>query len=346
MKILHYSPAFPPSVGGLENTVVNVAAGLVALGAEVTVVTTTPSAGPDRYPFRVVRRPGHRELLRLVRAHDLYFQANVSLRGLWPLLIVRRPWVVSHHSWYRRADGRIAWQDRLKRRLLGHAASSIAVSRAMADDLHLTRSIVIANPYDEGIFRPHPDIPRTRDLVAVGRLVSDKGFDLLLEALAILQGQGLSPNLTLIGDGPERRNLAARLTALGLDRQVEMTGALPPERVARRLAEHRFLVAPSRYHEPFGLVALEGIACGCAVIGSAGGGLPEAIGPCGLTFPNGDASALADVLTRVLSGAGARERLLERSEEHLSEHTIGRVARHYLSELERVVAVTSGGGTP
>ena len=350
MKILHYSPAFPPSLGGLENTVVNVSAGLVALGAEVTVVTTTPSVEPDRYPFRVVRSPGRGELLRLVRAHDVFFQANVSLRGLWPLLFVHRPWVVSHHSWYRRTEGRVAWQDRLKRRLLRRAAASIAVSRAMADDLQPIRSIVIANPYDERTFRPHPEIPRDRDLVAVGRLVSDKGFDLLLEALAILQGRGLSPKLTLIGDGPERPSLAAQSAALGLDRQIEMTGALPPEGVARRLAGHRFLVAPSRYEEPFGLVALEGIACGCAVIGSSGGGLPEAIGPCGRTFPNGDAAALASVLEEALSDPGVRERLLERSGEHLGKHTIGRVAQRYFSVLEsvleRAVATASGGGAP
>ncbi|MEP7013319.1 MAG: glycosyltransferase family 4 protein [Acidobacteriota bacterium] len=342
MKILHYSPAFPPSVGGLENTVVNVAAGLVALGCEVTVVTTTPSAEPDRYPFRVVRRPGHRDLLRLVREHDVFFQASISLRGLWPLLFVRRPWVVSHHSWYCRTDGRIAWQDRLKRRLLRRAAASIAVSRAMADDLHPVRSIVIANPYDEGTFHPYPEIPRTKDLVAVGRLVSDKGFDLLLEALAFLaQTEGLTPRLTLIGGGPERPRLVAQAAALGLTHRIELTGTLPPGEIARRLAEHRFLVVPSRYAEPFGLVALEGIACGCAVIGSSRGGLPEAIGPCGRTFPNGDAGALAGLLAELLRSADARERLLEGAAEHLAEHTIDRVARRYLAVFERVATNTS-----
>ncbi len=335
MKILHYSPAFPPSVGGLENTVVNVAAGLAALGCEITVVTTTPSAEPDLYPFRVVRRPARRELLRLVRGHDVFFHASISLRGLWPLLFVRRPWVVSHHSWYCRTDGRIAWQDRLKRRLLRRAAASIAVSRAMADDLHPVRSIVIANPYDEETFHPHPEIPRTKDLVAVGRLVSDKGFDLLLEALAILaRTEGLVPSLTLVGAGPERPRLAAQAAELGLTDRIEMTGALPAAEVARRLAEHRFLVVPSRYAEPFGLVALEGIACGCAVIGSSGGGLPEAIGPCGRTFPNGDAGALSALLAELLGDPGARARLLERAAHHLAEHTRERVARRYLEVLQ------------
>ncbi len=339
MKILHYSPAFPPSVGGLETTVTDIATGLSALGCLDTVVTTTPSNEPDRFPFKVVRRPSHRELLALVREHDVFFHANLSLRGLWPLLLVRRPWVVSHHSWYCRTDGHIAWQDRLKRRLLRYAAASIAVSQAIADDLQPVRSIVIGNPYRDDVFRPHPEIPRTKDLVAVGRLVSDKGFDLLLESLALLAREGgLTPRLTLIGDGPERPRLAAQAMALGLDRQIEMTGTLSHQEIACRLAEHKFLVAPSRYNEPFGLVALEGIACGCAVIGSAGGGLPEAIGSCGRTFPNGDAEALAAVLAELLRAPGARERLLERATDHLTEHTRERVARRYLEVLEKAIA--------
>jgi glycogen synthase len=339
MKILHYSPAFPPSVGGLETTVVDVSTGLAALGCEVTVVTTTPAGEPDRYPFRVVRRPGPRRLLAEMRHHDLFLQANVSLHGLWPLLLVARPWVVSHHSWYCRTDGRIAWQDRLKRRLLRRAAASIAVSRAMADDLLPVLSLVIGNPYRENVFRLRPEIPRTKDLVAVGRLVSDKGFDVLLEALKILERQeGLTPRLTLIGDGPERPRLAAQAAALGLLDRIEMTGSSSHEEIARVLAGHRFLVVPSRYREPFGLVALEGIACGCAVIGSSGGGLPEAIGPCGRTFPNGDAGALATMLAELLRLPGARERLLERAPEHLAQHARERVARRYLEALEGALA--------
>ena len=105
MKILVYCPVFYPSVGGLEINVAQLAAGFHAAGHEVVVVATTANPDPEPFAFRVVRRPSRRELLRLARWCDVFFQANVSLRGLWPLLLVRRPWVVSHQGWYSRPDG-------------------------------------------------------------------------------------------------------------------------------------------------------------------------------------------------------------------------------------------------
>src|SRR5262249_34552970 len=156
-----------------------------------------------------------------------------------------------------------------------------------------TPSVVIGNPYRDEIFHGIPGIERTLDLAFVGRLVTDKGVDLLLDALALLAGRGLQPSLSVIGDGPESERLEEQTRRLDLDGQVTFLGTGTGEDLCAILHHHRILVVPSRYNEPFGIVALEGIACGCAVVGSAGGGLPEAMGPCGLTFPNGDVPALA-----------------------------------------------------
>ncbi len=347
MNILLYSPAFAPNFGGLETFVEILAEEWSRAGCDVTVVTQTAGAeGDGRRPFRVARQSGARELFRLTQRCDVYFQANVSLRGLWPLLLARRPLVVSHHSWYCQTDGRIAWPDRLKRRLSRRAAASIAVSRAVAEDLGVG-TIVIGNPYRDEIFHTHPGVARDLDLAAVGRLVSDKGFDLLLDALAILVREfALAPRLTLIGDGPERAALAMQAVRLGLATRVEFTGSLAPTEISRRLAAHRVLVVPSRYREPFGIVALEGIACGCAVVGSAGGGLIDAMGPCGLTFPNGDARALAARISELLGSTERRAALLQQAPNHLAGHRRDFVARSYLSVLERVAANpgTPGGG--
>jgi glycogen synthase len=336
MKILIYSPAFLPKIGGLELNQHELADQFTRLGHQVTVVTTTPPAGADRYPFRVVRQPGPAALLREVSACDVYFQANVSLRGLWPLLFVRRPWAVSHHSWYCRSDGRVAWQDRLKRYLLRFAAASISVSKAIADDLG-TKSEVIENAYRDDLFHRLPGVARDRDLAFLGRLVSDKGIDLLIAALGGLAAAGLRPRLTIIGDGPERDALLRQAAQLGIAGQIELTGLRTDDKLVRLLNQHRILVVPSRYNEPFGIVALEGIACGCLVVGSAGGGLAEAIGPCGRTFPNGNVEALTAILAELLVRPGGWELPAAVAQAHLAPHRSEAVARRYLAALEAAV---------
>ncbi len=336
MKILFYSPAFLPNVGGLELNVANLAARMAKAGHEIVVVTRTAGRGADDFPFRVVRQPPPLELLRWTRWCDVFYQANISLRGLWPLLLVRRPWVVSHHSWYCRTEGHIAWQDRLKRYLLRFAAASISVSQAIADDL-ATPSVVIPNPYRDDLFRLLPGVARTEDLVFVGRLVSDKGVDVLLDALALLAQESLRPQLTVVGDGPERPRLEEQAARLGIAAQVDFLGTRTDAELVEILNRHRILVVPSRYREPFGIVALEGIACGCVVVGSEGGGLKDAIGPCGETFENGNAADLARVLGRRLRNPEIDEDCLRHAESHLARHTADRAAAEYLRALEGAV---------
>ena len=341
MKILFYSPAFLPNVGGLELNVANLASRIAAMGHEVTVVTQTAARGVDSFPFGVIRQPSPLELLRWTRWCDVFHQANVSLRGLWPLLLVRRPWVASHHSWYCRTEGHIAWQDRLKRYLLRFAAASISVSQSIADDLS-TPSVVIPNPYRDDLFRRLPEVARTEELAFVGRLVSDKGMDVLLDALALLAIERLRPRLTVVGEGPERPRLEEQAARLGIAGQVSFLGTRTNGELVETLNRHRILVVPSRYREPFGIVALEGIACGCVVVGSAGGGLKDAIGPCGETFENGNAADLARVLGRRLRHPERDEDCLQHAERHLALHKGDRAAAAYLAEIAKAARPRAG----
>jgi glycogen(starch) synthase len=333
MRLLVYSPAFLPSIGGLELNVANLHAWLARHGFEVTVVTNTPGLPLPELPFRVVRSPGDTDLLALVRWAEVIHFANMSLRGFWPLLLVRRPWVVSHHSWYCRTNGEIAWQDRLKRWLMRRATASVAVSRAMAEDLGPPTQ-VIPNCYRSDLFRRIPGVERDRDLLFVGRLVSDKGVDLLLEAVAALSRQGLRPGLDVVGEGPERPQLEARVAELGLSR-VRFHGSVTGEALVRAMNKHRILVVPSRYREPFGIVALEGAACGCAVVASGGGGLADATGPAGLTFANGSVAELAAALERVLVGGWRPDQAAV--ERHLAAHHLDVVGARWRELLLQCV---------
>jgi glycogen synthase len=85
------------------------------------------------------------------------------------------------------------------------------------------------------------------------------------------------------------------------------------------------MAVPSRWAEPFGSVALEGIACGCVVVGTHRKGLPEAIGPAGVTVASLDSAAMAQALKFLL--------LLH---PYLARHSLAVVARGYLDVLGAV----------
>jgi len=194
---------------------------------------------------------------------------------------------------------------------------------------------VVPNPYRDDLFRRVPGVDRDRDLVFVGRLVSEKGCDCLISAVARLSTGPETTSLTIVGDGPERAALEARVRDLGLEEEIQFRGRLDGEELVRLLNRHRVLVVPSLVEEGFGVVALEGIAAGCVVVGAAAGGLPEAIGPCGTTFPVGDEMALAEELRALLADEDL-EAFRERAEEHLKPRSTARVANRYRAILRRV----------
>jgi glycogen synthase len=326
VKILLGSHHFFPSTGGIETVSNLLAQEFVELGDEVRVITQTEGGGD--FPFPVVRRPGPMELFRQVRWCDVFLQNNISLRTLWPLLFVRRPLCIAHQTWITNAGGKVGWQHRVKRFVL-RFAKSLAISNAIAAQLPVP-AVLVGNPYNDEVFR-NLQTARTKELIFVGRLVSDKGADLLLEALALLEAK---PCLTIAGDGPERARLEKQAADLKLQPQVDFIGNQTSEQLTKILNEHQILVVPSRWREPFGIVALEGIACGCPVIGSADGGLAEAIGPCGITFPNGNERALADALARLLGDPVECDRLRQNARAHLARFTPRNVAKIYLEVME------------
>jgi glycogen(starch) synthase len=335
VKILIYSPAFYPGVGGLETLVAILAQEFVEQGHEVKLVSQIPAADSKPFSFEVIRRPAARKLLSLTDWCEIFFQPHMSLKGAWPLLIKRRPWVVAHNAWYTRSDGSLALQDHLKH-FAARFATGISVSRAVAAHVS-TPSKVIPNTYSEDIFYARPDVLRDKELVFLGRLVSSKGADLLLNALAMLKSQGLSPRLTIVGGGPEETALRQLSKELDIADKIEFVGVKADRELASILNAHTILVVPSRWQEPFGIVALEGIACGCVVVGSEGGGLKDAIGPCGVTFPNGNVEALAYALADLLKNPYKLDGFRVNAESHLSRHKRADVAKEYLKVFEAAI---------
>jgi glycosyltransferase involved in cell wall biosynthesis len=335
MKILLSSHFFAPSVGGIEVVSEILAREFTKAGHEVKVVTQTKADDDARYPFAIDRQPGPRTLLRLVAECDVFFHNNISLRTAWPLLFRKRPWVVAHHTWTTRVDGTIGWRDRLKQRVV-RSACNIAVSEALRARI-AAPSVVIGNPYRDDLFHFDPHAVRDHDLIFVGRLVCDKGADLLLHALAKLRARGLTPRLTIVGEGPEADPLRALCRELGLEAQVTFAGRQMGSELVALLNRHRVIVVPSRWQEPFGLVALEGIACGCVALVANCGGLPDAVGPAGLVFRHEDPEDAATRMEELLDPRADLSRFRKVASAHLAAHSARAVAAKYLDVMEEAM---------
>jgi glycosyltransferase involved in cell wall biosynthesis len=237
----------------------------------------------------------------VVAAHCSKFYAPwVAVAGF----AARAPVVVHLHNADRTADGPPSpfWS----RRLLGAARHVIAVSPAVGEfavrmsprlDGHVS---VIRNGVDPGEFAEvEPERRPAPYLVAVGRLSPQKGFDVLLDALAKLPH---AIPLVIAGDGPDREALAAQVSRLGLRSRVEFLGDVPRERVKRLLRGAAAVVMPSRF-EGNPLIALEAMQAGAALVASAIPGLPEELqdGVTGLLVPPEEPGALAGAIGRLVA---------------------------------------------
>lgn len=336
MNILVSSYLFEPSVGGIETVSKILAAEFAKGGHDVHVITQSRGGAIADANYKLTRRPSLPEMFRLLRWSDVFFQNNISLRSLLPAVLLRKPTLIVHQTWLQNVQGRIGWQNHLKQFLLRFAVN-VAISKAVADRLSAD-SIVIGNPYDENVFHLLPGKPRDKTIVFVGRLVSDKGVDLLLRALEILKRDGIMLDLTIVGSGPEEAHLRELSTELILDGQVTFAGQKAGTALAQVLNEHEILAVPSRWAEPFGVVAIEGIACGCVVVGSRDGGLKEAIDGCGVTFENGNATELAAQLKRLINDSDTHRMLRQNAPGHLRKFESNKVAAAYLDLMNKMIA--------
>ena len=114
-------------------------------------------------------------------------------------------------------------------------------------------------------------------VVYAGRLVAEKGIDILLRAFAIVRSQVADARLLIAGDGKEKKSLQALCRQLNLDDAVEWLGYLPQAEMERRFEGAWIQAVPSQWAEPFGNVTTEAMMRGTAVVASAVGAQPEIV---------------------------------------------------------------------
>lgn len=337
MKILFLTHRFYPHIGGIEVNSEILAEAFSAAGHDVHLLTWSVG-GEDRvFNFLVKRNPDWVDLIKEHRWADIVFENNPCLRLAWPTLVLKKTSVVALRTWVSRNNGKLAWQDRLKLNRLKRAHAVIAVSDAVRRRCW-PGARVIGNPFRSKLFRLKKEVTRDRDFVFLGRLVSDKGVDLAIRAIDGLRRSEISNaqnvSLTIIGDGPEREKLENLVQQLCLKDQVLFAGTLSGEALVNCMNQHRFIVVPSLWEEPFGNVALEGMACGCVPIVSDGGGLPGAVGSAGLVFPRGDVESLTACMKELCSSASAEDRLRKVGTAHLANHQPDFISQRYLEVIQ------------
>lgn len=322
MKVLLHSYAFAPGIGGIESSSLLIIRALREANHEVRVVTATPEGKEPaacEANLSVTRNPSLEEARDSIQWCDCIIQNHVSFSLLKPALFIRKPIFVHFQTWWPKSRNPRAQLRKAWRQLLLIRCQRSANSEALAKTLWLpTRNI--GNPYDDHLFYEKPGVVARKDCLFVGRLVSDKGVHILVEAFRMLQLRDNVPTLTIVGSGPEEAMIQDQVASLGLSPYIHFEGFAAGETLADLYRDHRVLIIPSIWDEPFGIVALEGAACGCTVLGSNGGGLPQAIGPCGTSFSHGNASALADKIELALKKPENIQGSAEERNRHLDYH--------------------------
>ena len=289
-------------------------------------------------PFRVIRRPGTRQLIALLRNADVVHFAGPVFLPFALALLLRKPVVLEHHGFQAicpngqmfyepaglpcpghfmagrhreclrctRSEGRLAplklWALTFPRRLLCRfAAVNVAPTDWLAGLLALPRCETVHH----GLSRADNEGASSNDgnfvsFAFQGRLVSTKGAAVILAAAARLKSMGYKFELTLIGDGPKRQSLAALAHELHIEDVTRFTGYLSQNALENAISRADVVLMPSLGGEVFGLVALENMLRQKLVVVSRIGALEEVLGDAGLACRPGDVQNWADTMEHIL----------------------------------------------
>jgi glycosyltransferase involved in cell wall biosynthesis len=259
-------------------------------------------SGRDAHPGRVVAL---RRVLRTADVlHSSLWGANAYTRAIAATLQRRPAVAISERSVEEfRSTARRSVDRALARWTEEYIANSRDVAEfvSRAHGVSVERVTVIRNGVDRAVFFPGDEgrEPGTIMLGTVGRLIPEKGLDVLLAALpAILATRPVA--LTVVGDGPERRRLEVMARGLPVVFAGEMR---EPSEVASFLRGIDIFVMPSRW-EGLPNAVLEALACGVRVVATNVSGMAEAAGGEALLVPPDRPAALAEAIRRAIGSAG------------------------------------------
>lgn len=173
----------------------------------------------------------------------------------------------------------------------------------------------------------------------VGRLVEEKGLEMLLQAVSGLTGPW---TLQILGSGPERDRLEKMTQWLGISPRVTFDQKMPSTHLPHYFSGLDVLVLPSltrpNWKEQFGRVLIEAMACDVLTVGARSGAIPEVIGEAGLTFDEGNVEELRLQLQRLIDDVPFREELRQHGRQRVQAHyTQAAIARNTVKVYRQIL---------
>jgi len=368
MRILFWSSAFWPSIGGVQVLAAKLLPALEARGCQYLVVATKSGCVENEiasfkgipvhyFPFwnsmadmaRLTQIRQQVAKLKRTFAPDLVHIDGVSRSDFYYNLtshVHPAPVLVSlHNGWLSQADMLVERTLRSATWVVGCSEATLNEARQLVPEIQ-PRSSVLYNGIEAPPLQPAPlsfDPPR---LLCLGRVVEEKGFDVALDALALLVDRIPQARLIIAGDGPARSALEEQALRLGIVDAVEFTGWVDPENIPKLVNTASVVVIPSRWQEPFGLVALDAALMGRPVVAMQVGGLPEVVvhGQTGLLVELENARALAEAITLLVEQPQTAMQMGQNGRRRALEHfSLDRYVNAYDALYRRLIAEAKTG---
>lgn len=354
--------------GGAERVMTHLAGGLARRGHRVAITTLDPSA-PDFYPAPAgVSRSAVDGVRGGCRWYQLKCQrdrvlglrrriteqapdaviAFVDVTNILTLAACRGsgiPVVACEHINPLRYRLPLHWAI-LRKLLYPSAACVVMLTEDTLDWARNTAgaraAVAIPDPVPVPVFSADSRRPgilgKGKNLLAMGRLIEQKGFDILLPAFAGIAGRFPDWQLTILGEGPERGRLEGLRDELGLAGRAVLPGARPD---AYDVLKHSDLFVLSSRFEGFGMALAEALSCGVPAVSfdcPSGPALILRHGVDGLLVPPGDGKALALALAELMSDEEKRKTFAEKAPEVAERFGV----EAYLDRWEELLAGLQG----
>lgn len=353
-------------VGGMQNHTGQLTRALDRLGVSQTVVTTRPPGAAPRsrmgdaeilrvgLPVSAFRQGWAPPAARLARRHAsgadvVHAHLGEDLAVLPIALNAARaagvPLVVTVHTSLAHTFAPASGKDRLlkavggriEQRICAAADRVIVLTPRLAGTIacdparvHVIPSGVTPAAFVDDGPDPFGEVPHPRVLF-VGRLARQKDPLTLIEAAARLETPGAQ--VVLVGDGPLRSAVEARVARLGLQDRVHVAGFQAHKDVPAWLAHADVFAMPSAYEE-LGSALLEAMQAGLPIVASDTGGIPDAVGDAARLVAPGDPEALAEALDALLTDPAARAELSARATERAGRYDWATLAESVLDVYE------------